>query len=80
MSSNDRKYYIICTEGGKHNHTHTQAHTSRYSRHLRHALKSVGLYRRYTLGIKIQITSLRGAGTCAHERRTGVVAAEAAVS
>jgi hypothetical protein len=78
MSSNDRKSFI-CTEGGKHNSTPTQAHTSRYSLQSRHVLESVGLHRRYTLRLKIQITSLRGAGACAHERRTGVVAAEAAV-
>jgi hypothetical protein len=79
MSSNDRKSFI-CTEGGKHNRTPTQAQTSRYSRHPRHVLKSVGLHRRYYLVVKIQCTSLRGAGACADERRTGVVAAEAAVS
>ena len=79
MPSNDRKYFI-CTAGGKHNHTPTQAHTSRYSLHLRHALESVGLHRRYTLARKDQVTTLRGAGACAHERRTGVVATEGAVS
>ena len=79
MSSNYRKSFI-CTEGGKHNRTSTQAHTSRYSRHLRHALESVGLHRRYSLGRKIQRTTLRGAGACAHERRTGVVAAEGAAA
>ncbi len=76
---NDRKYFI-CNEGGKHNHTRTHAHTSRYSLHLRHAFENVGLHRRYTLALKIQVTILRGAGACAHERRTGVVAAEGAVS
>ena len=60
--------------------TPTQAHKSRYSRHLRHALESVGLHRRYTLALKIQCTTLRGARACAHERRTGVVAAEAAAA
>jgi hypothetical protein len=79
MSSNDRKSFN-CTEGRKHNHTPTQAHTSRYSLHPRHVLKSIGLHRRYILSLKIQATSLRGAGACADERRTGVVAAEAAVS
>jgi hypothetical protein len=79
MSSNDRKSFI-CTEGGKHNRTPTQAHTSRYSRHLRHALENVGLHRRYALRRKIQVTSLRGAGACADERRTGVVAAEGAAA
>ena len=78
MSSNDRKSFI-CTEGGKHNRTPTQAHTSRYSRHLRHVLESVGLHRRYTLRLKIQATMLRGAGACADERRNGVVVAEGAV-
>ncbi len=71
---------FICTAGGKHNNTPTQAHTSRYSRHLRHALESVGLHRRYSLARKIQVTTFRGAGACANERRTGVVAAEAAVA
>ena len=79
MSSNHRKSFI-CTEGGKHNRTPTQAHTSRYSRHLRHALESVGLHRSDILRCKIQVTSLHGAGACAHERRTGVVAAEAAAA
>jgi hypothetical protein len=60
--------------------TITHPHTSRYSLHLRHALESVGLHRRYTLEMKKQVTTLRGAGACAHERRTGVVAAEGAVS
>jgi hypothetical protein len=71
---------FICTEGGKHNRTPTQAHTSRYSRHLRQALESVGRHRRYALRRKIQVTSSRGAGACADERRTGVVAAEAAAA
>ena len=79
MSSSDRKSFI-CTEGGKHNLTPTKAHTSRYSRHLWHVLESVGLHRRYTLALKIQRTTLRGAGACADERRTGVVAAEGAVA
>jgi hypothetical protein len=79
MSSNDRKSFI-CTEGGKHNRTPTQAHTSRYSLHLRHALESVGLHRRYALRRKNQALSSRGAGACADERRTGVVAAEAAAA
>jgi hypothetical protein len=79
MSSNDGKSFIR-TEGGTHNRTPTQAHTSRYSLHLRHALESVGLHRRYELERKIQATSLRGAGACADERRTGVVAAEAAAA
>ena len=79
MSSSDRKSFI-CTEGGKHNRTPTQAHTSRYSLHLRHVMESVGLHRRYSLRRKIQLTTLRGAGACAHERRTGVVAAEGAVA
>ncbi len=79
MSSSDRKSFI-CTEGGKHNRTPTQAHTSRYSLHLRHVMESVGLHRRYSLGRKIQRTTLRGAGACAHERRTGVVAAEGAAA
>ncbi len=79
MPNNDRKSFI-CTEGGKQNRTPTQAHTSRYSLHLLHALESVGLHRRYALARKIQCTSLRGAGACADERRTGVVAAEAAVA
>jgi hypothetical protein len=50
MSSNDRKSFI-CTEGGKHNRTPTQA--SRYSLHLRHVLESVGLHRRYAPAPKI---------------------------
>jgi hypothetical protein len=81
MYSNDRKSFI-CFEGGKHNRTPTQAHTARYSLHLRHALESVGLHRRYSLALQIQCTSLRGAGAChgADERRTGVVAAEAAAA
>ena len=79
MSSNDRKYFI-CTEGGKHNRTPTQAHTSRYSRHLRHALESVGLHRRYTLVRKLQVATFRGAGACPHERRIGVVATEGAAA
>jgi hypothetical protein len=70
----------FCFEGGKHNRTPTQAHTSRYSLHLRHALEIVGLHRRYSLPQKIQCTSLRRAGACADERRTGVVAAEAAAA
>jgi hypothetical protein len=76
MSSNDGKS-SICTERVKHNGTRTQAHTSRYSLHLRHALESVGLHRRYSPAQKIQCASLRGAGACADERRTGVVAAGA---
>ena len=80
MSSDDRKSFI-CTAGGKHIHTPTLAHTSRYSRHLLHVLESVGLHRRYTLRRKIQMRWFLGAGaSCAHERRTGVVAAEGAVS
>jgi hypothetical protein len=79
MSSNHRKSFI-CTEGGKQNPTPTQAHTPRYSRHLRHALESVGLHRRDTLSIKTKFTTLRGAGARAHERRTGVVAAEGAAA
>ena len=71
---------FICTEGGKHNRTPTQAHTSRYSRHLRHALENVGRHRRYAPPRKFQCTSFRGAGACADERRTGVVAAEAAAA
>ena len=79
MTSSDRKFFI-CTGGGEHNRTPTQAHTSRYSRHLRHVLESVGLHRRYSLRRKIQRSSLCGAGACAHERHTGVVAAEGAVA
>jgi hypothetical protein len=79
MPSNDRKSFI-CTEEGKHNRTPTQAHTSRYSLHLRHALESVGRHRRYAPPRKFQCTSFRGAGACADERRTGVVAAEAAAA
>ncbi len=79
MSSSDTKSFI-CTEGGKHNRTPTQAYTTRYSRHLRHVLESVGLHQRYSLRRKIQRSSLCGAGACAHERRTGVVAAEGAVA
>jgi hypothetical protein len=79
QATNDRKSFI-CTEGGKHNRTPTQEHTARYSPQLRHALESVGRHRRYAPVIKIQPTSLRGAGACADERRTGVVAAEAAAA
>jgi hypothetical protein len=43
-------------------------------------LESVGLHRRYTLPLKIQWTTLRGAGACADERRTGVVATEGAAA
>jgi hypothetical protein len=68
------------TEGGKHNRTPTQAHTSWYSRHLCHILESVGRHRRDTLGRKIQVTAFRGAGARAHERRTSVVAAEGAAA
>ena len=59
---------------------HPRKHTSRYSRHLCHALESVGWHRRYKLSLEIQRTTLRGAGACAHERRTGVVAAEGAAA
>jgi hypothetical protein len=69
----------IRAEWGKHNRTPTQAHTSWYSRHLCHILESVGRHRRDTLRRKTQCTSLRGTGARAHERRTGVVAAEGAV-
>ena len=79
MSNNDRKSFIS-TRRGKHNRTPTQAHTSRYSRHLRHALESAGLHRRYKLALEIQRTILRGAGAGAHERRTDVVAAEGAAA
>ena len=79
MSRYDRKAFI-CTGRGKHNRTPTQAHTSRYSLHLRHVLESVGLHRRYALRRKNQAPSFRGAGACADERRTGVVAAEAATA
>ena len=79
MSSNDRKSFI-CSRRGKHKRTPTQAHTSRYSLHLRHVLESVGRNRRYTLGVKIQCATLRGAGACAHQRRTGVVAAKGAAT
>jgi hypothetical protein len=77
MSSNDRKYFI-CTAGAN-TRTPSKAHTSRYSLDL-DALESVGLHRRYTLPPKIQFTRKWGAGACAHERRTSVVAAEAAVA
>jgi hypothetical protein len=75
-----KRKYFICTEGGKHNPTPEQAHKSRYSRHIWHALESVGLHRRYTLFFKMQCTTLPAAGACAHERRTGVVAAEGAAA
>jgi hypothetical protein len=61
-------------------HTHSHKHISWYSLHLRHACESVGRHRRYALAIKIQCTTLCGAGACAHERRTGVVAAEGAAA
>ena len=52
-----------------------------YSRHLRHALEGIGRRHRCdTPIVKIQYTVLRGARACAHERRTGVVAAEAAAA
>ncbi len=52
-----------------------------YSRHLRHALEGIGRrHRRDTPIVQIQYTILRGARACAHERRTGVVAAEAAAA
>jgi hypothetical protein len=70
----------IRPDGGKHNRTPAEAHTSWYSRHLCHILESVGRHQRDTLGRKIQFTSLRGAGARAHERRTGVVAAEGAAA
>jgi hypothetical protein len=60
--------------------TPTQAHTSRYSLHFQHALESVGRHRRYTPAIKIQSTTLHGAGACAHKRRAGVVAPEGAAA
>jgi hypothetical protein len=63
-----------------YNRTPTQAHTSWYSRHFCHILESVGRHRRDTLRRKKQITALRGAGARAHERRTGVVAAEGAAA
>ena len=59
---------------------HPQAHTSWYSRHLCHILESVGRHRRDTHKRKTQCTTFRGAGACAHERRTGVVAAEGAAA
>jgi hypothetical protein len=59
---------------------HPQAHTSWYSRHLCHILESVGRHRRDTLKRKIQGTVFRGTGARAHERRTGVVAAEGATA
>jgi hypothetical protein len=68
------------TEGGKHNRTPTQVHTSWYSRHLYHILESVGRHRRDILRRKIQGTAFRGAGACAHERRTGVVAGKGAAA
>ena len=79
MSRIDGKSFI-CTEGRKHNGTPAHPHTSRYSRHLWHALESVGRHRRYKPALEIQRTTLRGAGACAHERRTGVVAAEGAAA
>jgi hypothetical protein len=70
----------IHTEGEKQNRKPTQAHESWYSRHLCHILESVGRHRRDTLVIKHQVTALRGAGARAHQRRTGVVAAESAAA
>jgi hypothetical protein len=58
----------------------TPTHTSRYSLHLRHAFENVWLHRSYTPALKKKVTTLRGAGACAHERRTGVVAAEGAAA
>jgi hypothetical protein len=69
-----------------YNRTPTEAHTSWYSRHLCHILESVGRHQRDTHAgpdthiRKTQKTTLRGAGARAHERRTGVVAAEGAVA
>jgi hypothetical protein len=54
--------------------------TQMYSRHLRHPLEGIGRHRGDTPIVKIQCTNLRGARACAHERRTGVVAAEAAAA
>ena len=51
-----------------------------YSRHLRHAVEGIGRHRGDTPIVKIQCTNLRGARACADERRTGVVAAEAAAA
>jgi hypothetical protein len=51
-----------------------------YSRHLRHALEGIGRQRRDTPILKTQKTIFRGARACAHERRTGVVAAGAAAA
>jgi hypothetical protein len=73
----DRKSFI-CPEGGKHNRTHTQAHWLRSSRHLWHALESVGLHRRYWSVFKNQAVAEAGAVACAHERPTGEVPAESA--
>jgi hypothetical protein len=70
----------IRAEGGEHNPTPTQAHTSWYSRHFCHSLESVGRNRRDTLRLKRQETTFRGAGARAHERRTGVVTAEGAAA
>jgi hypothetical protein len=71
--------YVFVLNGDTQSHT-TQVHTSRYSRHLCHILESVGRHRRDTLRRKIQVTTLRGAGARAHERRTSVVAAEVAAA
>ena len=73
-------YVLTLTYILKHTSTPTQVHTSWYSRHLCHILESVGRHRRDTLKGKIQFTTLRGAGARAHERRTGVVAAEGAAA
>ena len=54
--------------------------TQMYSRHLRHPLEGIGRHRRDTPFVKTQCTNLRGARACADERRTGVVAAEAAAA
>jgi hypothetical protein len=51
-----------------------------YSRHLRHALEGIERHRCDAPIVKIQYTIIRGARACAHERRTGVVAAEAAAA
>ncbi len=71
--------FVLVLKGETQSHTH-KAHTSWYSRHLCHILEGVGRHQRDTLIPKKQCTTLRGAGACAHERRTGVVAAKGAAA
>jgi hypothetical protein len=74
--------YEFALKGETQSHTHTSTHIMVLSDspHLCHILESVGRHRRDTLRRKMQETTFRGAGARAHERRTGIVAAEGAVA